>query len=184
MTFHLRDIVRLFRGFGAATEGQVLSYNEETQRPEWRDAAGGEGGGESPLRVVVLDTAVDITDNASWTDVITVEAERHSKYFITGFIPVIGVENTNVDVMLSVPDGEFIGTYTVSTFGGSASLGWDGSRVTGLDFGSPATVFHFSGVLVTTGDEVTVKLRAAQSIADPETTEIPVGTFLTITKAQ
>lgn len=41
MTFHLRDLIRLFRALGNPADGQMLTYNATAERPEWSDAAAG-----------------------------------------------------------------------------------------------------------------------------------------------
>jgi hypothetical protein len=185
MTFHLRDIVRLFRGFGAATEGQVLSYNEETQRPEWRDAVGDEVGGVSPLRVVKLDSSVDITENAEWTDLLTASVEASSTYYVEGYIR--GIDAVAVDFILSYPSGaSWCGVFTISSteLGGGIGGYWDGARLTATYFGSGNVGIKFSGVLTVASTAGDFKLRAAQAIEDPTTTEITTDTYITITKAQ
>lgn len=144
-----------------------------------------DGGGASPLVAVVLDTEVDITENTNWNNVFSVfEAERNSKYFVTGFLPAVGAEGVDVDVRLHLPDGEFIGCYTYVEGGGIARVKWNGDRVTGTGYGSGTMTFAFEGILITTGDEVDFRVQVAQTIEDPTTTVIPTGGFITFTKAQ
>lgn len=145
-------------------------------------AENGGGEGTSPLRVFVLDTVVDITNNDEFVDVLSASVEANSIYHVEGYCRSFSAAGS--DLILSLPSGAtFTGSY-MAVAGGSASAAyWDGTRITGQSYGDGATI-KFSGVVDTAGTAGNFKLRACQTVADPTTTEIPVGTYITITKAQ
>lgn len=144
--------------------------------------APGGGEGTSPLRVVVLDSVVDITNNDEFVDVLSASVEANSVYHVEGYCRAFTA--VDADLILSLPSGAtFTGSYESFAGGFSAATYWDGTRLTGQSYGDGATL-RFAGVVDTAGTAGNFKLRACQTVADPATTEIPVGTYITITKAQ